>query len=232
MTRSKTRSNFLPTILIVVAVVICAGVVMAFLPIMDCTACLGVGTITVEEMWVIYQMKPDLTPPNTAYQTCANCDGVGKVSLSKQAPMELTALLGKNEEYMQVRQLRDQGTNSGTPIQKTLPQDLQGASDGSKLLYTKRLIQQLANDVELFHLDHERYPRRLADLVKKPAFINPQDWPNRGYLTAGTEDGWGRDVTYTHAPDSDLPYDLVSLGKDGKEGGTGFDEEISYRDSK
>ena len=49
MTTPKPRSAFLPVMLIVVGLVIVAGVVVFYVPVMECEACFGAGIISEEE---------------------------------------------------------------------------------------------------------------------------------------------------------------------------------------
>ena len=46
MTTPKPRSAFIPIMLLIVGVVICAGVVLAFVPLVECDICLGMGSFT------------------------------------------------------------------------------------------------------------------------------------------------------------------------------------------
>ena len=51
---------------------------------------------------------------------------------------------------------------------------------------------------------------------------------NGPYLTKGTAvpaDPWNNPFAY-RAPGQGRPFDLISLGRDGREGGTGEDEDI------
>jgi len=44
------------------------------------------------------------------------------------------------------------------------------------------------------------------------------------------KDGWGRDFIYKSNPTDKCPFVIISLGADGKEGGDGFDKDISSID--
>ena len=50
MTNPKPRSSFLPIMLLIVGLVVCAAVVVAFVPMVECENCLGLGHITQEEL--------------------------------------------------------------------------------------------------------------------------------------------------------------------------------------
>ena len=46
----KPRSAFLPILLLMVGLAICAGVGLAFVPLVECEACLGMGVVDHEEL--------------------------------------------------------------------------------------------------------------------------------------------------------------------------------------
>ena len=48
MTEAKTRSSYLPLLLIVIGLVVCVAVV-TWLPLVKCAGCLGLGGVTLEE---------------------------------------------------------------------------------------------------------------------------------------------------------------------------------------
>lgn len=83
-------------------------------------------------------------------------------------------------------------------------------------------IQSLSSALDLYYLDMGRYPTSaegLAALVRRPAGASSWNGP---YLknNAVPLDPWGRPYRYK-APGDHGPYDIVSLGGDGQEGGTG-----------
>ena len=92
-------------------------------------------------------------------------------------------------------------------------------------------IEMLAGAVEAYRMDNDLFPtteQGLAALRAVPSTDpRPRDW--RGpYLRRGVPvDPWGRPYLYRSPgvinPDE---YDLVSLGRDGREGGTGEDADI------
>jgi general secretion pathway protein G len=83
-------------------------------------------------------------------------------------------------------------------------------------------IQSFAGSLDLFYLDLGHYPSTsegLAALVQRPA--GETGW-NGPYLAKGyvPNDPWGRPYSY-RSPSEHGPYEIVSLGSSGKEGGTG-----------
>ena len=45
------------------------------------------------------------------------------------------------------------------------------------------------------------------------------------------QDDWSRDFVYRRPGTNEAPYDLISLGMDGREGGEGFDADIWNHDA-
>jgi general secretion pathway protein G len=83
-------------------------------------------------------------------------------------------------------------------------------------------IQSFENSLDLYYLDLGHYPttsQGLAALVKRPS--GETGW-NGPYLQKGyvPNDPWGRPYSY-RSPSDHGPYEIVSLGSSGKEGGTG-----------
>jgi general secretion pathway protein G len=83
-------------------------------------------------------------------------------------------------------------------------------------------IQSFASSLDLYYLDLGRYPSTtegLAALVRRPG--GETGW-NGPYLRTGSvpNDPWGHPYKY-RSPSEHGPYEIVSLGSSGKEGGTG-----------
>ncbi len=94
-------------------------------------------------------------------------------------------------------------------------------SEDGKREITKAMIAQLSIALDLFKLEHSRYPERLDDLLARPAYVEATKWPPGGYLKKAARDGWGREFIYRVPGTGGQPYDIVSLGADGREGGEG-----------
>ena len=81
-------------------------------------------------------------------------------------------------------------------------------------------IENIASALDLFYLDTGRYPSTeegLSALVQKPADVISWNGP---YLKASSvpRDPWGHGYVY-RAPGQNGPYDIGSLGPEGREGG-------------
>lgn len=92
-------------------------------------------------------------------------------------------------------------------------------------------IQSVADAIDQFYLHCSRYPSSeegLNALRVKPSGDDLPNWDGPYIKKSVPADPWGNDYLYTcpgeHNTDS---YDLHSLGRDGKEGGTGSDADIT-----
>lgn len=98
----------------------------------------------------------------------------------------------------------------------------------SKAKAAKIQIESLSSALDLFYLDAGRYPTSsegLAALVQKPGSI--PNW-NGPYLKGGLvpADPWGNVYLY-RGPGEHGPFDIISYGADGQEGGTGTAGDIT-----
>ncbi len=88
-------------------------------------------------------------------------------------------------------------------------------------------IAHLAIDIMLYREFVGTMPGSLKDLVEKPK--EAKGWPDGGFVSGGKlpKDPWGND--YVYVP-SDREPKVVCLGADGKRGGSGEDEDLSFQD--
>ncbi len=105
-----------------------------------------------------------------------------------------------------------------------------GQSDRARVKVTKAMLTTVASQLDIFKLDHNRYPDALEDLMTPPNYITKtENWPQGGYLKEQPMDGWGNKLVYRRgASSATRPFELISYGADGKEGGDGFDADIVY----
>jgi general secretion pathway protein G len=97
----------------------------------------------------------------------------------------------------------------------------------SKVKAAKIQIQSFGSALDLFNLDTGRYPTSnegLTALVQSPGSIPAWNGP---YLKGGVvpNDPWGKPYVY-RSPGEHGPYDIMSYGSDGQEGGTGTAADI------
>lgn len=88
-------------------------------------------------------------------------------------------------------------------------------------------IRRLSTVLEYYRLDTGRYPTTaegLKALVERPPGAGRWNGP---YLEGGLPlDPWGHPYVY-RAPAEGAPYEILSLGADGRPGGEGEDADIS-----
>lgn len=86
-----------------------------------------------------------------------------------------------------------------------------GYMETAKLNRAKSDIATIVNAVETFYLTHNRYPTNEEGLEPLPL-------KNR-------KDPWGRPYEY-NSPGRDGPFEVISYGADGREGGDGGDADV------
>ncbi len=103
--------------------------------------------------------------------------------------------------------------------------------DSSKTKTAALQIEELAATLDLYRLELGRYPTTaegLEALVRDPGNISGWNGP---YLRRGQvpKDPWGNDYVY-RAPGQHGPFDIISYGADGQEGGEGDNRDITSWD--
>jgi general secretion pathway protein G len=98
----------------------------------------------------------------------------------------------------------------------------------SKVKAAKIQLQSFASALDLFYLDAGRFPSTsegLAALVKQTPGVGAWNGP---YLRGGNvpNDPWSHGYVY-RSPGEHSPYDILSYGSDGQEGGSGVAADIS-----
>ena len=97
----------------------------------------------------------------------------------------------------------------------------------SEVQVAKAQIESLEKALDQFRLDTRSYPtaeQGLDALVNKPSNA-ANGWSGPYLKKAVPNDPWGRPYVY-RTPGAKGDFDLYSLGKDGKPGGTGEDADI------
>ncbi|MFO1395933.1 MAG: type II secretion system major pseudopilin GspG [Burkholderiales bacterium] len=103
-----------------------------------------------------------------------------------------------------------------------------GKGEKAKADAAKIEINQIGQTLDLYKLEIGRYPTTqegLQALITAPS--GATNW-NGPYWKNGTipKDPWGNEYKYT-SPGAKGPYDIVSYGSDGKEGGDGPAKDIT-----
>jgi general secretion pathway protein G len=97
----------------------------------------------------------------------------------------------------------------------------------SKAKAAKIQIQSFSSALDLYYLDLGRYPTTSEGLAALTQAGNAQGW-NGPYLRGGVvpNDPWGHGYIY-RSPGERNPYEIMSLGSDGQEGGSGTATDIA-----
>lgn len=103
-----------------------------------------------------------------------------------------------------------------------------GKGEKAKADAAKIEIGQIAQTLDLYKLEVGRYPSSqegLQALISAPAGV--ANWNGPYWKKSSVpKDPWGNEYKYA-SPGSKGPYEITSLGADGKEGGEGPDRDIS-----
>ena len=106
--------------------------------------------------------------------------------------------------------------------------------DKARVTQAKLQIENFSTAIKKFYLDNGFYPstdQGLEALVEKPiSGRSARNYPENGYIAKIPQDPWGNDYIYT-APGRNSPFEIVSYGADGSEGGEGFDADIYNADA-
>lgn len=92
----------------------------------------------------------------------------------------------------------------------------------ARIKATRLQIEALTSSLDLYFLDTGRYPAAsegLNALMRRPGNVGQWNGP---YLKGDTVplDPWGNPYVY-RSPGERAPYEIISLGSDGRDGGTG-----------
>lgn len=102
---------------------------------------------------------------------------------------------------------------------------LVGKDDKARVEAVKSDLKAISGALEIYKLDNHTYPtteQGLEALVKAGE-------SGETYLRKLPKDPWGHEYIYS-APGASAPYDLLSYGLDGKEGGEGYAKDINLAD--
>ena len=85
-------------------------------------------------------------------------------------------------------------------------------------------LSSLSAQVDQYQADMGSYPDSLDQLVTAPG--NGDGWLGPYAKATDFNDPWHRPIEYRRPGDNDAPFQLLSLGADGKPGGDGVDKDI------
>lgn len=104
-----------------------------------------------------------------------------------------------------------------------------GKDDQARVARAKSDIKAVASALDMYKLDNYKYPtteQGLEALVNKPE--SAKSWPEGGYLKKVPNDPWETPFVYI-SPAEGAPYEVISYGSDGQEGGEGYAADISSK---
>jgi general secretion pathway protein G len=102
-----------------------------------------------------------------------------------------------------------------------------GQSDAARARLAVAQISDLGGKLELYKLDVGRYPNTsegLKALTANPGNVN--NWNGPYANEQQIKDPWGNAFGYT-SPGQKGPYEIKSLGADGRDGGEGADKDVT-----
>lgn len=101
--------------------------------------------------------------------------------------------------------------------------------DQARVARAQADIAALSAALNLYRLDNATYPstdQGLQALATRPTTQPaPANWAQNGYIDRIPADPWGQPYQYL-APGIHGPFDVFSLGADGRPGGSGVDADI------
>lgn len=101
--------------------------------------------------------------------------------------------------------------------------------DQARVARARADVAALTGALNLYRLDNATYPtteQGLQALVSRPSSQPvPTNWAANGYIDRIPADPWGRPYEYL-SPGVHGPFDVFSLGADGRPGGTGVNAVI------
>jgi len=103
--------------------------------------------------------------------------------------------------------------------------------DKARIAAAKSQIDSFSVALESYYIDMGRYPSEeqgLKALWEKPS-VEPvsERWGGPYMYREVPKDPWGNDYLYAAPGNHGLPFELLSLGADGKSGGDGNESDIS-----
>ena len=113
-------------------------------------------------------------------------------------------------------------------------QNFSGQEDKAKVKAARASFTTLENALERFKLDMGRYPTEeegLSVLITPPDDDDGSWGPKYLKKDRHLQDAWGNDYVYTAPGPDGEPFEIISLGADGAEGGESkFDLDLSNLD--
>lgn len=106
--------------------------------------------------------------------------------------------------------------------------NVMGQADRARVNKAKSDVQAIVSALNLYRLDHLRYPSADAGLE---ALVNPPPGGAPSYMKSIPKDPWGNRYQYVN-PGLHGEIDVMSYGADGQPDGEGFDADIGNWDTE
>ena len=113
-------------------------------------------------------------------------------------------------------------------LMATIGSRFMGQSEKAKANAAKIEMGQMLQSLDLFKLEVGRYPSAqegLDGLLKNPGGL--ANWSGPYLRKDNIKDPWGNDYKYSSPGPNNTPFEVKSLGADGKEGGEGENADIT-----
>jgi general secretion pathway protein G len=103
-----------------------------------------------------------------------------------------------------------------------------GKLDNAKVKTVEAQLELISTELDTFRLDVGIYPSTQEGLKVLWKDNDIKNWNGKYLPKPLKEDPWGNAYYYKQPGSDGNEYDLMSLGSDGKAGGSGKDEDISF----
>jgi general secretion pathway protein G len=103
-----------------------------------------------------------------------------------------------------------------------------GKLDNAKVKTVEAQLDLISTALDTFKLDTGRYPTTDEGLESLWKNKNIKNWGGKYLPKPLKNDPWGNPYYYKQPGQNGNEYDLMSLGADGKKGGSGKDKDISF----
>ncbi len=103
-----------------------------------------------------------------------------------------------------------------------------GQGDAAKSRIAKAQLSDIGAALDLYKLDVGKYPTQQEGLKALITSTGAANW-NGPYMRKAEQikDPWSTDIVYKAPGADNRPFDLISLGADGKEGGDGPNKDVT-----
>ncbi len=98
--------------------------------------------------------------------------------------------------------------------------------DKAKRVSAKSQIESFALALEAYYMDVGSYPS-MEEGLEALRKSDDESWMGPYIAKPVPEDPWGNEYVYSVPGKEGLPFEVLSFGKDGVEGGAGNDQDIS-----